>query len=90
MAAFSQETLAGLKCCSHVPSLFCLVQASRAFQAKLLSEVPQLVLVGRPDMCVVAFAAKQPRKLNVYQLNDALTARGWHLNALQVRVHWLL
>lgn len=45
--------------------------------------MPELELVGRPHMCVVAFKPRQPRRINVYLLNDLLTARGWHLSALQ-------
>ena len=35
-------------------------------------------------MTVVAFKAVKPRALNIYAVNDALSARGWHLNALQL------
>lgn len=35
-------------------------------------------------MTVVAFKATNARKLNIYAVNDALSARGWHLNALQL------
>jgi len=34
-------------------------------------------------MSAVAFAAANARRLNIYCLNDLLTQRGWHLNALQ-------
>ncbi|KAI0016626.1 pyridoxal phosphate-dependent transferase [Xylariomycetidae sp. FL0641] len=40
----------------------------------------ELSLVGRPLVSVVAF---QARNLDVYDLADAMSARGWHLNALQ-------
>jgi sphinganine-1-phosphate aldolase len=50
-------------------------------------EMPELRLAGEPAMAVVAFAAAAPARgaarLDVYRLNDALGARGWHLNALQ-------
>lgn len=41
---------------------------------------PELEVLGRPLVSVVAFRALT---LNVYDLADAMTARGWHLNALQ-------
>jgi sphinganine-1-phosphate aldolase len=40
----------------------------------------ELEILGRPLVSVVAFRA---RSLNVYDIADAMTARGWHLNALQ-------
>ena len=49
--------------------------------------IPELQLTGEPAMAVVGFMAAAPaqsaRRLDMYQLNDALGARGWHLNALQ-------
>ncbi|KAI1431804.1 pyridoxal phosphate-dependent transferase [Xylaria sp. CBS 124048] len=40
----------------------------------------ELDLVGRPLVSVVAFTA---RNLNIYDIADAMSDRGWHLNALQ-------
>ena len=34
-------------------------------------------------MTVVGFRAANPGALNIYAVNDALSARGWHLSALQ-------
>ena len=39
-----------------------------------------LDVVGRPLVSVVAFSSTT---LNVYDIVDAMTAKGWHLNALQ-------
>ena len=49
---------------------------------------PELHLLGRPLVSVVAFAARSdlPNKdqaLDIYDVADAMSARGWHLNALQ-------
>jgi sphinganine-1-phosphate aldolase len=41
---------------------------------------PELEVLGNPLVSVVAFTTKT---LNVYDVADAMTARGWHLNALQ-------
>ncbi|KAH6621388.1 pyridoxal phosphate-dependent transferase [Chaetomium sp. MPI-SDFR-AT-0129] len=41
---------------------------------------PELEVLGNPLVSVLAFRA---RTLNVYDLADAMSARGWHLNALQ-------
>ncbi|KAK9778803.1 putative Sphingosine-1-phosphate lyase [Seiridium cardinale] len=40
----------------------------------------ELELVGRPLVSVVAFTA---RNLNIYDIADGMSAKGWHLNALQ-------
>ena len=40
----------------------------------------ELEILGEPLVSVVAFRA---RNLNTYDIVDAMTARGWHLNALQ-------
>lgn len=40
----------------------------------------ELEIVGRPLVSVVAFTA---RNLNIYDIADAMSAKGWHLNALQ-------
>ncbi|KAH6848310.1 pyridoxal phosphate-dependent transferase [Chaetomium sp. MPI-CAGE-AT-0009] len=41
---------------------------------------PELEVLGRPLVSVVAF---RTRTLNVYDVADGMSARGWHLNALQ-------
>ncbi len=39
-----------------------------------------LSVIGKPLVSVVAFT---PKTLNVYDLADAMSAKGWHLNSLQ-------
>lgn len=39
-----------------------------------------LSIIGKPLVSVIAFTSKT---LNVYDLADAMSAKGWHLNALQ-------
>ncbi|GAP83775.1 putative sphingosine-1-phosphate lyase [Rosellinia necatrix] len=40
----------------------------------------ELDLIGRPLVSVVAFTA---RNLNIYDIADGMSSKGWHLNALQ-------
>ena len=47
-----------------------------------MEQTDGLELCGQPDMCVVAFKASS-RQLNIYKVNDLMTNKGWHLNALQ-------
>jgi len=45
-------------------------------------KIEGLEVIGKPEMCVVAIKSSR-RDLNIYKVNDLMTARGWHLNALQ-------
>ncbi len=42
-----------------------------------------LQVIGEPEMSVVAFRSSS-KSFNIYKLNDLMTRKGWHLNALQV------
>ena len=53
--------------------------------ASSIEGMAELFVVGKPDMTVVAFGA---HSLNIYQINDAMTQRGWSLNALQRPARW--
>ena len=58
-----------------------IMEASQAFEKGLMS-IPELELVTKPDMCVVAWKSRV-RSVNIYQLNDLMSKHGWQLNALQ-------
>lgn len=60
-----------------------IMAAVTDFKRQLQRKLPELYILGSPHMSVVAFAAVKPKQLNVYCLNDLMTQRGWHLNALQ-------
>ncbi|KAH8160480.1 hypothetical protein CIB48_g7755 [Xylaria polymorpha] len=49
-------------------------------EAQSPSLAAELDLVGRPLVSVVAFTA---RNLDIYDIADGMSAKGWHLNALQ-------
>lgn len=42
--------------------------------------IPELFVVGRPDMTIVAFASNI---VDIFEVNDLMSSKGWHLNALQ-------
>ncbi|KAI5078358.1 hypothetical protein GOP47_0006029 [Adiantum capillus-veneris] len=46
---------------------------------KGISEMVDLYIIGKPHMTIVAFAS---RTVDIYKVNDAMTAKGWSLNAL--------
>ena len=47
---------------------------------KGISSIPELYILGNPEMSVFAFGSKE---LDVYALADAMDARGWHLDRQQ-------
>lgn len=44
---------------------------------------PELCLYGAPDLSVVCFGPAPGSRINIYNVGDAMTARGWNLNTLQ-------
>eukprot|EP00474_Spongospora_subterranea_P009865 CRZ10323.1 hypothetical protein [Spongospora subterranea] len=48
-----------------------------------IREISELKLVGDPLMSVISFTAADPLSLNIYNVNEAMSKRGWMLNALQ-------
>ncbi len=45
-----------------------------------IASIPELYILGNPEMSVFAFASKE---LDIYTLADAMDARGWHLDRQQ-------
>ncbi|KAE9604956.1 hypothetical protein Lal_00036837 [Lupinus albus] len=56
-----------------------IMEASKGIQ-KGIEEIPELFIVGRPDMTIVAFGSDV---LDIFEVNDIMSSKGWHLNALQ-------
>lgn len=49
-----------------------------------MRRMQHLEVVGEPEMSVVAFKAVDTKRLDIFKVNDLLSHRGWHLNALQL------
>jgi len=45
-----------------------------------IEEIAELFIVGKPDMTIVAFGSDV---LDIFEVNDIMSSKGWHLNALQ-------
>lgn len=45
-----------------------------------IKEIPELFIIGKPDMTIVAFGSNV---LDIFEVNDIMSSKGWHLNALQ-------
>lgn len=49
-------------------------------------EIPELFIIGRPDMTIVAFGS---HAIDIFEVNDIMSSKGWHLNALQRPNRWI-
>ncbi|XP_031272820.1 sphingosine-1-phosphate lyase isoform X1 [Pistacia vera] len=56
-----------------------IMEVSKSIQ-KGIKEITELSIIGRPDMTIVAFGSDV---LDIFEVNDILSSKGWHLNALQ-------
>ncbi|KAA8528950.1 hypothetical protein F0562_033562 [Nyssa sinensis] len=56
-----------------------IMEVSKRIQ-KGIKEIPELFIIGRPDMTIVAFGSND---VNIFEVNDIMSSKGWHLNALQ-------
>ncbi|QCE12826.1 sphingosine-1-phosphate lyase [Vigna unguiculata] len=56
-----------------------IMEGSRRIQ-KGIEEIAELFIVGKPDMTIVAFGSDV---LDIFEVNDIMSSKGWHLNALQ-------
>lgn len=45
-----------------------------------IEEIPELFIIGKPDMTIVAFGSNV---VDIFEINDVMSSKGWHLNALQ-------
>jgi sphinganine-1-phosphate aldolase len=57
------------------------VGAAKKIQAAITREIPELYVLGKPLASVVAFGSKTAA-VNVMEVGDAMSTKGWHLNAL--------
>jgi sphinganine-1-phosphate aldolase len=57
-----------------------IVGAARSIERSIREEIPQLMILGKPLVSVVAFASSG--SINIYDVGDSMSKKGWHLNAL--------
>ncbi|KAF8634287.1 hypothetical protein AX17_004242, partial [Amanita inopinata Kibby_2008] len=65
----------------YLESCRSIVTTTRKIANIIRTDIPELYVLGSPPASVVAFASKHP-KVNVLEVGDAMSKRGWHLNAL--------
>ncbi|KAG6422427.1 hypothetical protein SASPL_118999 [Salvia splendens] len=56
-----------------------IMEASKRLEEGV-RQIPELFVVGRPDMTLVAFGSNS---IDIFEVNDIMSSKGWHLNALQ-------
>ncbi|KAK0533854.1 Dihydrosphingosine phosphate lyase [Tilletia horrida] len=57
-----------------------IVGAARTIEKRIREEIKDLRIMGRPLVSVVAFHSAG--KVNIYEVGDGMSKKGWHLNAL--------
>ncbi|XP_068486029.1 sphingosine-1-phosphate lyase isoform X1 [Phaseolus vulgaris] len=56
-----------------------IMEGSRRIR-KGIEEIAELFIVGKPDMTIVALGSDV---VDIFEVNDVMSSKGWHLNALQ-------
>ncbi|KAJ3481819.1 hypothetical protein NLI96_g7401 [Meripilus lineatus] len=58
-----------------------IVTAAKAIAKGIVTQIPELYILGNPPASVVAFASKHS-DVNVLEVGDLMAKKGWHLNAI--------
>jgi sphinganine-1-phosphate aldolase len=58
-----------------------IVMATRTIADAISDDIPELYVLGNPPASVVAFGSKHP-SVDVLEVGDTMSRRGWHLNGL--------
>ncbi|KAH9985342.1 PLP-dependent transferase [Russula vinacea] len=66
----------------YISSCRDIVGAAKAIREAVQNLFPELYVLGKPQASVVAFGSRAP-SLNILEVGDIMSKKGWHLNALQ-------
>ena len=66
----------------YVGAVRSILECALAVRAAV-EATPELVVLGEPRSMIVAFAAAEPDKFNIYSIGDVMAKKGWSLNSLQ-------
>lgn len=78
---YSSQSIADSTARGYLESCRNIVTAARRIAEGIRTSIPELYVVGDPPASVVAFASKHP-SVDVMEVGDVMSKRGWHLNAL--------
>ncbi|PVG02577.1 putative sphingosine-1-phosphate lyase [Serendipita vermifera] len=65
----------------YIESCKAIVGAAKRIEHAIRREIPELYVMGNPLASVIAFGSATSA-VNVHAVGDAMSSRGWHLNAL--------
>lgn len=68
-------------CSGYLQSCRDIVTCARHIANTITASIPELYVLGSPPASVVAFGSKD-KSVNVYEVGDRMSKKGWHLNAL--------
>ena len=66
----------------YVASCRAIVGTAKIIEQTIENSFPELYVLGKPPASVVAFGSRMP-DLNILEVGDKMSKKGWHLNALQ-------
>ncbi|KAI0335162.1 PLP-dependent transferase [Cubamyces sp. BRFM 1775] len=66
----------------YLESCKSIVSAAKTIAQRIRTEIPELRVLGDPPASVVAFAAAHGSSVNALEVGDAMSKKGWHLNAI--------
>jgi len=65
----------------YLESCRSIVNCARTIANTIKTSIPELYVLGSPPASVVAFGSRDP-SVNVLEVGDAMSKKGWHLNGL--------
>lgn len=65
----------------YLKSCRSIVTCAKTIEAAIREEIPELYVLGEPVASCVAFASNTP-SVNVLEVGDIMSTKGWHLNGL--------
>ncbi|KAG8956193.1 hypothetical protein FRC04_004269 [Tulasnella sp. 424] len=65
----------------YLKSCRSIVTCAKTIEAGIREEIPELYVLGEPVASCVAFASNTP-SVNVLEVGDIMSTKGWHLNGL--------
>ena len=68
-------------CRGYLASCRDIVLATRKIADAITDDISELYVLGNPPSSVVAFGSNHP-SVDVLEVGDAMSRRGWHLNGL--------
>ncbi|CBQ72316.1 probable sphingosine-1-phosphate lyase [Sporisorium reilianum SRZ2] len=59
-----------------------IVGATKEITTRIEREIPELCVLGKPIVSVIAFASATPGTVSIYDVGDHMSKNGWHMNGL--------